>query len=185
MECGRSRDTIRRSALAGWAGYGYSRSHSRWFRGLKPHPVCTPAGLPVTRALANPKVDGRQVPAALVETEPELARERPGLLVLADKGHVSAELGRFLDRHGITLLRPSCRNRTPRPGEGLLKSVRRLIGSVNDTLKGQLGLEQHGGRTIEGLGARIGRRLPATTCAIWHNRTTGQLVTRSLTACDH
>ncbi|MFC8716618.1 IS982 family transposase, partial [Kitasatospora sp. NPDC057198] len=140
---------------------------------------------PVTWALASPKVDEREVLAALIETEPELARERPGLLILADKGYVSAELDRFLDQHGITLLRPSYRNRTPRPGEGLLKSVRQLIESVNDTLKGQLGLEQHGGRTIEGLGARVGQRLLAMTCAIWHNRTTGRPVTRSLIAYDH
>lgn len=33
VECGRSVDTARRSALADWAGYGYSRSHSRWFSG--------------------------------------------------------------------------------------------------------------------------------------------------------
>jgi hypothetical protein len=33
VECGRSRDTVRRSALAGWAGYGYCRSHTRWFWG--------------------------------------------------------------------------------------------------------------------------------------------------------
>jgi hypothetical protein len=29
VECGRSRDTARRSALAGWAAYGYCRSHTR------------------------------------------------------------------------------------------------------------------------------------------------------------
>ncbi|WP_099899632.1 IS982 family transposase [Streptomyces sp. TLI_171] len=185
VECGRSRDTVRRSALAGWAGYGYSRSHSRWFWGLKLHLVCTPAGLPVTWALASPKVDEREVLAALVETEPDLVRERPGLLILADKGYVSAELDRFLEQFGAQLLRPSYRNRTPRAGEGLLKSVRQLIESVNDTLKGQLGLEQHGGRTIEGVGARVGQRLLAMTCAIWHNRATGHPVTRSLIAYDH
>ncbi|MFB7472252.1 hypothetical protein [Kitasatospora sp. NPDC056184] len=112
-------------------------------------------------------------------------RERPGLLILADKGYVSAELDRFLNQYGVQLLRPSYRNLAPRPGEGLLKSVRQLIESVNDTLKGQLGLEQHGGRTIEGVGARVGQRLLAMTCAIWHNRTTGRTVTRSLIAYDH
>jgi hypothetical protein len=42
-----------------------------------------------------------------------------------------------------------------RSGEPLLKSVRQLIESVNDTPKGQLGLEQHGGRTIEGVAIRV------------------------------
>ncbi|MDS0140766.1 IS982 family transposase, partial [Amycolatopsis sp. 505] len=73
----------------------------------------------------------------------------------------------------------------PHPGEPLLKSIRQLIESVNDTLKGQLNLEQHGGRTIEGVGVRVAQRLLALTAAIWHNRTTSQPITRSLTAYDH
>ncbi len=31
VECGRSRPTAKRSNLAGWAGYGYCASHSRYF----------------------------------------------------------------------------------------------------------------------------------------------------------
>lgn len=34
VECGRSKDTTRRSDLAGWAQYGYCASHSRYFWGL-------------------------------------------------------------------------------------------------------------------------------------------------------
>ncbi|TWV49627.1 IS982 family transposase [Streptomyces misionensis] len=186
VECARSRETVKRSDLAGWAGYGYCRSHSRFYWGLKLHLVCTPAGLPVTWALADPKIDERQVLAALIDNEPHLATDRAGLLILADKGYIAAELDRFLAARGISLLRPSYRNRgTPRPGEGLLKTVRQLIESVNDTLKGQLDLEQHGGRTIEGVGVRVAQRILAMTCAIWHNRTIGAPITRSLTAYDH
>jgi hypothetical protein len=29
--CGTSRQTVRRSALAGWANYGYCAAHSRWY----------------------------------------------------------------------------------------------------------------------------------------------------------
>ena len=43
----------------------------------------------------------------------------------------------------------------------------------------------HGGRTIEGVSARITQRLLALTAAIWHNRHTSQPVTRSLIAYDH
>jgi hypothetical protein len=50
----------------------------------------------------------------------------------------------------------------PRPGEPLLKSVRQLIESVNDTLKAQLDLEQHGGRTFEGVAIRIALQRPRT-----------------------
>jgi hypothetical protein len=41
VECGRSRETAKRSALAGWAQYGYCASHSRYFWGLRLHLVCT------------------------------------------------------------------------------------------------------------------------------------------------
>ncbi|MDX3388379.1 IS982 family transposase, partial [Streptomyces niveiscabiei] len=34
VECGRSRETVKRSDLAGWAEYGYCASHSRFFWGL-------------------------------------------------------------------------------------------------------------------------------------------------------
>ncbi|MFF9119346.1 transposase [Streptomyces massasporeus] len=137
--------------------YGYCRSHSRFYWGLKLHLVCTPVGLPGTRALVDPKIDERQVLAALIDNEPHLPGERPGLLILADKGYIAAQLDRFVAARGVSLLRPSYRNRgTPRPGEPLLKTVRQLIESVNDTLKGQLDLEQHGGRTIAGVGARSG-----------------------------
>ena len=61
IECGRSRETVKRSALAGWAGYGYCRSHSRYFWGLRLHLVCTVHGLPTAFALATPKADERDV----------------------------------------------------------------------------------------------------------------------------
>ena len=83
------------------------------------------------------------------------------------------------------LLRPSYRNRDPRPGATAAQAVRQLIESVNDTLKGQLDLELHGGRTIDGVTARVAQRLLALTAAIWHNRATGQPITRSLIAYDH
>jgi hypothetical protein len=51
VECGRSRETVKRSGLAGWAGYGYCASHSRFFWGLRLHLVCTLQGLPIAFAL--------------------------------------------------------------------------------------------------------------------------------------
>jgi hypothetical protein len=185
VECGRSRPTARRSNLAGWAGYGYCPSHSRWFWGLRLHLICTPAGLPITWALATPTIDERQVLTAVLDDDPTLIIDRPGLLIVADKGYVSAELDRWLAERGVRLLRPSYRNRTPRPDEHLLQPIRQLIESVNDTLKGQLDLELHGGRSIEGVATRVAQRLLALTAAIWHNRATGQPVTRSLIAFDH
>jgi Transposase DDE domain len=185
VECGRSRPTVKRSNLAGWAGYGYCRSHSRFYWGLRLFLVCTPAGMPITWALASPKIDEREVLAAMLDREPHLARDRPGLLLIADKGFASKEFEADLARQGVTLLRPSFKREKSRPGEPLLKSVRQLIESVNDTLKGQLGLEQHGGRTFEGVAIRVAQRVLAMAAAIWHNHQTGAPTTRSLIAFDH
>jgi hypothetical protein len=185
IECGRSRDTVRRSALAGWAGYGYCRSHTRWFWGLRLHLVCTLHGLPVAFALANPKADEREVLVELLDVEPGLLAERPGLVLLADKGYRNAETEALLAAQGVRVLRPAYKGEGPRPGQGLFRPLRQLIESVNDTLKGQLDLERHGGRTIEGVAVRVLQRLLALTAAIWHNHKTGQPVLRSLIAYDH
>jgi len=69
VECARSRPAAKRSNLAGWAGYGYCASHSRFFWGLRLHLICTPAGLPVSWALADPKLDDRQVLMAILEQD--------------------------------------------------------------------------------------------------------------------
>jgi DDE family transposase len=155
-----------------------------FFWGLRLHLICTPAGLPITWALADPKLDERQVLMAVLDHDPSPIEARPGLTIITDKGYASTELDRYLTERGAVLLRPSFRNRKPRPGEHLLKPVRQLIESVNDTLEGQLDLDLHGGRSIDGVGggARVGQRLLALTAAIWHNRATGQPVTRSLIA---
>jgi hypothetical protein len=185
VECARSRPAAQRSNLAGIAGYGYCASHSRYFWGLRLHLICTPAGLPITWALAHPKLDERQVLMCVLDVDAELLAHRPGLLLIADKGYTSAELDDYLHARGAELLRPAYRNRAPRPGQALLAPIRQLIESVYDTLKGQLDLELHGGRTLAGVTARVAQRLLALTAAIWHNRATGQPITRSLIAYDH
>ncbi|HLK95511.1 MAG TPA: IS982 family transposase [Nocardioidaceae bacterium] len=185
VECARSRPTVQRSELAGVAGYGYGASHSRCFWGLRLHLICTPAGLPITWALAHPKLDERQVLMAVLDHDRHLLTARPGLLLIADKGYVSAELDTYLADRGAQLLRPSYRNRQPRAGQRLLAPIRQLIESVHVTLKGQLDLELHGGRSLAGVTARVAQRLLALTAAIWHNRATGQSITRSLIAYDH
>ena len=185
VECGRSRPTAQRSALAGWAGYGYCASHSRFFWGLRLHLVCTPSGLPISFALTNPKVDEREVARDLFEIEPGLLAGRRGQTILADKGYASREFETFLNDRGVNLLRPALKRDKPRTGVRLLKPFRQIIESVNDTLKGQLDLERHGGRTAGGVTVRVLQRLLALTAAIWHNDHSGAPHTRSLIAYDH
>jgi hypothetical protein len=184
VPCGMSRPTVKRSAMAGWAGYGYCASHSRFFWGLRLYLVCRPTGMPILWALANPKMDEREVLQAMLDIEAGLIADRPGLLI-SDKGFASKEFENDLAMRGIELLRPSFKREKKRKGEGLLKSVRQLIESVNDTLKGQLDLEQHGGRTFEGVAVRVAQRILAMTSAIWHNHKTGAPLMRSLIPYDH
>lgn len=185
VPCGTSRPTARRSEVAGWANYGYCASHSRWFWGLRLYLVCTPSGMPVLWALADPKIGEREVLAAMLEVDAALVRQRRGLLLITDKGFASRAFEQSLHADGITLLRPSRKTEVRRAGEPVLKKVRQLIESVNDTLKGQLDLEQHGGRTTEGVAVRVAQRVLALAAAIWHNFQTGQATKRSLTAFDH
>lgn len=56
-----------------------------------------------------------------------------------------------------------------KPRFGRFGGVRQWIEPVIDTLKGPLGLEHHGARTIEGLYARVASKLLALSSGIWHN----------------
>ncbi|MDQ0955672.1 hypothetical protein QFZ24_009595 [Streptomyces phaeochromogenes] len=67
----------------------------------------------------------------------------------------------------------------------MLKKVRQLIESVNDTLKGQLDLEDHSGRSCAGVGIRVAQRILAMAAAMWHNNATKAPLARSLIAYDH
>ncbi|WP_420625879.1 IS982 family transposase [Candidatus Poriferisodalis sp.] len=183
VECGRSRETQKRSGLAGWAQYGWCASHSRYFWGLRLHLVATPAGLPIAFAVAGAKADEREVCEDMIAQAP-LARA--GQTLIADKGYRSQALETRLDDAGITLIRPATRSETPRPAARFLKPLRQIIESINWTLKGQLSLERHNARTRSGVAARIGARLLALTAVIWHNQTTRRPgPARSLVAYDH
>jgi hypothetical protein len=185
VECGRSRPTAQRSNIAGWAGYGYCASHSRYFWGLRLHLVCTPAGLPITFALTDPKLDERDIAIDMFERELQLLKDRPGQTLVADKGYASAEFENRLAEHGVELLRPAKAREAARRGGRQLKPVRQIVESVFDTLKGQLSLEDHHAHSKQGVHVRVLQRLLALTAAIWHNHHTGQPVLRSLTAYDH
>jgi ABC-type spermidine/putrescine transport system permease subunit I len=77
VECGRSRETTKRSALAGWAAYGSCASHSLVL-GLRLRLVCTLHGLPVGFALASANADERRVLLGILAADPTLVATRPG-----------------------------------------------------------------------------------------------------------
>src|SRR6266498_2116441 len=155
VECARSRETVARSDLAGWA-------------------------------LADAKADEREVFNHIVANTPALARSRPHRqVVLADKNYYGRLFEADLNASGIDLLRPTRNGEQSRPGQRFLKPLRQVIESVNDTFKGQLDLERHGGKTPVGVCARIAQRVLALVAVIWHNDRLGLPVRRSLTAYHH
>lgn len=187
VECGRSRETAKRSDLAGWAEYGYCASHSRYFWGLRLHLVCTLHGLPLAWALTGAKANERDVVEHLLDTTAAL-QDRPQRrrqIIIADKGYSGRDFEVGLNQAGIDLLRPARKGEKPRPGQRFFKPLRQVIESVNETLKGQLDLEAHGGRTMAGVAARVAQRILALTAAIWHNHQANGLARRTLVAYDH
>ena len=186
VECGRSRETAKRSDLAGWAEYGYCASHSRYFWGLRLHLVCTLHGLPLGWALVGAKTDERDVLEDLLATTPALARpEGRRRTIIADKAYYGQGFETRLDQSGIDLLRPARKGEKPQANSRFFRPLRQIIESVNDTLKGQLDLELPGGRTPAGVCVRIAQRILALVAAIWHNDQAGAAVLRNLTAYDH
>jgi len=185
VPCAASRPTVKRSDLAGWASCGWCASHHRFFRGLRLYLVCTPTGMPILRAPANAKMGEREVLATMLEVDADLLAERGGILLIADKGFAGAASQKELAELRITLPRPARKSEAERSGEPMLKKVRQLIESVNDTLKGQLDLEFHGGRTSDGVAVRVAQHVLALAAAAGFNNTIGTPVTRSLIAFDH
>lgn len=135
VPCGASRETAKRSDLAGQAGYGYCASHSRYFWGMRLYLVATVEGMPVMWWLANPKLDEREVMAALLELDHHLITE--GHVILADKGFAGREFETFLDQIGVHLVRPPRRgtkDHQPTPAERTLLRMRQWIEAIFDTL---------------------------------------------------
>jgi Transposase DDE domain len=183
VPCGASREKVKRSDLAGHAGYGYCAAHSRFYWGVKLYLLATPDGMPIVWCLANPKLGEREVCLDLITQAVQDGYLAPGATVLADKGLAGREIEGQIAHLGVTLLRPDRRDERTRHGN--LGGVRQWIESIFDSLKGQLGLERHGGRTSQGVGTRIAQRLLALAAAVWHNWNTNAPSKRSLIAYDH
>jgi hypothetical protein len=184
VPCGTSRETVRRSELAGWAGYGYCASHSRWYWGLKLYLLATPEGMPAAWCLADPKLGERDVAAELLAHARDTGALRDQMIVLADKGLAGREMERYAaDQVKVLLARPDRKDERRRFGN--LAGMRQWVEAIFDTLKDQLSLERHGGRTPAGVYARVAQRLLALAAAIWHNWRTGATDKRSLIAYDH
>lgn len=182
LPCAASRETVKRSELAGDAGYGYCASHSRFFWGFRLYLICTAEGMPICWALAHPKLGEREVVRAMLARDHQLVRQ--GQVLLGDKGFAGKDFEDFLTTQmKIHFVRPDRTNEPVRHGR--LGRVRQWVEAVFDTLKGQLSLEEHAGRTLDGVFVRTAQRLLAMAAAIWHNWKIDAPIKRSLIAYDH
>jgi hypothetical protein len=163
VECGRSVETSRRSALAPACAHHYSRSHSRWFWGMRLHLLAAPDGTPRAAILASADQTERDVAMRLFAIG-----LHGGELVVCDKGYAGRDFeAQALERFGATILRPARKNE---PGRGpVLSWIRQRIESIFFTLKDRLGLERHRARSLHGLRARIATKLLALAAGVWLN----------------
>lgn len=167
VECGRSLETTRRSRLAEIAGYGFCKSHSRWFWGMRLHLACSPDGTPRAAALVAADRPEREVALQIL---PHVLRG--GETIVCDKGYAGHEFASTLARLGATVVRPARRNE---PDHGIhLAPIRQRIESVFHTCKDLLSLERHGARTPRNLFARIAARLLALAACISLNHELGR-----------
>jgi hypothetical protein len=168
VECARSRETVRRSALADAADYGYCTSHSRFFWGFRLHAIFSPDGTPRALELASPKIDEREVGLVLLER----CRRRGGETLLGDKGYAGRGFAAAVAQRDATIVRP---RRNDEPGTGPhLAPIRQRIESIFWTCKDLLTLERHGARTLAGLRERILARFCCLAAAITLNHQLGR-----------
>jgi DDE family transposase len=168
VECARSRETVKRSALADAADYGYCRSHSRFFWGFRLHGIFAPDGTPRAVTVASPKRDEREVALELLARTSRAGGET----LIGDKGYAGRTFAQAVGDLGATILRP---RRKDEPGPGPhLAPIRQRIESIFWSFKGTLTLERHGARTLQGLRERILQRLLTLAAAITLNHQLGR-----------
>ncbi len=149
VPCGASRETVKRSDLAGWAAYGYCASHSRYFWGLRLYLCCAPDGMPISFCLAPRTSPSGKSPQRCSSTRAATGcspARRSSSAIRAS----AAEFEEIVASLDATFIRPDRKNEPKRFGN--LGGVDQWIESVNDTLKGQLSLEEHGGHSPKASG---------------------------------
>jgi hypothetical protein len=167
----------RRSEFAGFARYGYCKSHHRFVWGVRLVLLTDERGLPLGYTI---------VPANEKEHEPlaDLLTGTAAQLVIADKGLWGRAYQARLAADEIRLLTPDRKRTTANRGrERALASLRLVIESVFSNLKGQMRLERHLAKTPAGLAARIAQRILALTLGILLNTLAGR-PPRALAAYD-
>lgn len=167
VPCGQSRQTRKRSELAGWAAYGWCASHSRPFWGLRLYLLCAPDGMPVSFCLAPANEPEREVAAALLQRARDHGLLHGAEIIISDKGFAGREFEALVNSLDATLVRPDRKDEQPRFGK--LGHVRQWIESIINTTKSQLSLELHGAHNPDGVWARVCQRVLALAAGVWHS----------------
>ena len=167
VPCGQSRETRKRSELAGWAAYGWCASHSRPFWGLRLYLLCAPDGMPVSFCLAPANEPEREIAAALLDRARDRGMLDGGEIIITDKGFAGREFEQIVGSLDATLIRPDRKDEPRRFGN--LRHVRQWIESIINTTKSQLSLELHGGHMPDGVWARVCQRILALAAGVWHS----------------
>jgi hypothetical protein len=161
VPCGASRQTVKRSELAGWANYGYCAAQSRWYWGLKLYLITTAEGIPVAWYLADPGIGEWEVAADMLDAARGTGALRPGMIVLAGKG--TDERRRY----------------------GNLGGIQQWIESVYDNrqvpAQPRTPRRPHPRRSV----CRHRPAAAALAACIWHNWSVKTTGLRSLTGYDH
>jgi hypothetical protein len=178
LPCGQSVNTVNRSELAPWCGFGYCAAHSRFYWGMRLVLWCGPDGCVRDFDLVPANAPEREAVLELLERQPPA-----GQLVIADKGFAGQEFEAAVSELGGLLLRPSRADEPHRQAPPIGK-IRQRIESIVNSLKDQLRLEHHLAKTPAGLVCRITARILALTAAIHLNWQTDQ-PRRALTAYGH
>ncbi len=108
-----------------------------------------------------------------VALAPELLGGHDDLVVLGDKGYLSAPLTETLrEEHALHLLTPPRKNMHPPQSHGqgsLWNGLRQMVETVNAQLSEQFDLARHGAHTFGGLAARLETKLAAHTLCLLMN----------------
>jgi hypothetical protein len=152
IECARSRETVKRSALGDAADYGYCASHSRFFWGFRLHAIFAP--------VASPKRDEREVALELLAR----TRRQGTVTLVGDKGYAGRASAKFVSEMDAVILRP---RRKDEPGTGphlapMRHASRASSGPAREPSRSRV---EHGRidlrwrtlvRLLEALGATVG-----------------------------
>jgi hypothetical protein len=168
VECARSVETTRRSALADAADYGYCASHSRFFWGFRLHGLFAPDGTPRAFTLASPKRDEREVGIELLKRADGVG----GKILIGDKGYAGRDFAEAVADLKATIVRPARKDEAANGPH--LAPIRQRIESIFWTCKDILTLERHGARTLHNLRVRIAQRFLALAACVSLNHELGR-----------